>query len=152
VDAKVRRHFCGQLSGGTAQSQEMLKHESVDVNLTDKDSRTPLSWAAEKGQPTIIRELLKHKSADPNLTDKDGRTPLLWATVSGHSSVVQTLQKHKSVDATCLQSILIPNSCRNLESQDDIQLLESPPLYIYKANGSRVNAPFNLSRQKGEKD
>lgn len=57
----------------------------------DKDSRTPLSWAAQSGYEAVARLLLE-KGA--NIEAKDSqtdRTPLSWAAENGHEAVVSLL-------------------------------------------------------------
>ena len=58
----------------------LLDTGEVDVNWKDKDGRTPLSWAAEKGCETIVKLLLDTGKVDVDWKDRDGRTPLSWAT------------------------------------------------------------------------
>jgi len=66
-----------------------LQHEA-DVNTADKNWRTPLSFAAERGYESIVITLLQHK-ADVNTADKNWRTPLSFAAERGYESIVITL-------------------------------------------------------------
>ncbi|KAI0533882.1 hypothetical protein GGR58DRAFT_516571 [Xylaria digitata] len=54
-------------------------------------SRTPLSWAAEKGHEAVVRLLLK-RGADFQTKDTYGRTPLSLAVRKRHEAVVQPLR------------------------------------------------------------
>ncbi|EXL94654.1 ankyrin repeat-containing domain protein [Fusarium oxysporum II5] len=49
------------------------------LNHPDKDGRTPLSWAAEKGDPYVVKWLLDQPGIELNSKCKSGRTPLFWA-------------------------------------------------------------------------
>jgi ankyrin repeat protein len=58
----------------------LLATEGVNPDSKDKDGRTPLSWAAEKGHKVSVKILLsKIDSVNPNVRDKYGHTPLWWA-------------------------------------------------------------------------
>lgn len=68
-----------------------LASGQVDVNLADtKRARTPLSWAAEKGDEAVV-QLLLDRGAATEAVDNSGRTPLSWAAEKGHEAVVQLL-------------------------------------------------------------
>ncbi|PCD33647.1 hypothetical protein AU210_009867 [Fusarium oxysporum f. sp. radicis-cucumerinum] len=49
------------------------------LNHPDRDGRTPLSWAAEQGDPTVVEWLLNQPGIELNSKCKLGRTPLFWA-------------------------------------------------------------------------
>ena len=51
----------------------------VDVNLPDKDGRTPFSHAAAKGRSDIVQLLLGAAGIDVDVKDKLGRTTFAWA-------------------------------------------------------------------------
>jgi ankyrin repeat protein len=59
----------------TEKAAAML--HSGDVNIKDKDGRTPLMWAARDGFPELVKGLLA-KGAKVNAEDYKGRTPLIW--------------------------------------------------------------------------
>jgi ankyrin repeat protein len=65
----------------------------------DTHSRTPLSWAAERGHEGVVTLLLATEKADADSKDSDGRTPLSWAAGSGHEAVVTLLLATEKVDA-----------------------------------------------------
>ena len=70
----------------------LLPHAPMDiVNLVDKDCRTLLSWASEKGHEAVVNLLLKIGKADVNLKDNCRRTALSWASEKGHEVVVNLL-------------------------------------------------------------
>ena len=63
--------------------------------MPDDNSRTLLSWAAEKGHEAVVQLLLESK-VDVNAKDMYGRTPLLCAAKKGHKAIVQLLLKSKA--------------------------------------------------------
>ena len=78
----------------------LLDTGEVDVDWKDKDGRTPLSWAAEKGREAIVKLLLDTGKVDVDWKDRDGRTPLSWAVggmplsrvaENGHEAVAKLL-------------------------------------------------------------
>ena len=57
----------------------------VNVNSTDKDSRTPLSYAAETGNTEVLKILCRQPKVDVYIEDKDGHPPSWWADQHGRS-------------------------------------------------------------------
>jgi ankyrin repeat protein len=57
----------------------LLQIGKVDVNSRDKSGRTPLSWAAEKGDETLVKLLLESGKVDVDSKNNSGQTPLFWA-------------------------------------------------------------------------
>ena len=79
-----------QLSQGHYKSKEasvlvaqLLLRRGVDVNVRDKDRRTPLHVASNYGELEIVRLLLDH-DADANAKDADGESPLHSVSSSTH--------------------------------------------------------------------
>jgi ankyrin repeat protein len=72
--------------------------EKVDIDSGDTDGRTPLSWAAEKGNEAVVKLLLETGQVDVDSKDTDGRTPLLWAAEKGNEAVVKLLLETGKVD------------------------------------------------------
>lgn len=69
----LHRTYCGIQSPNMAQS--ILQTRRDDIDLTDMQGRTLLSWAAERGDSQTISLLLR-RGADPNKRDNRGRAPL----------------------------------------------------------------------------
>ncbi|KAK4232662.1 ankyrin repeat-containing domain protein, partial [Achaetomium macrosporum] len=74
----------------------LLGTGKVDVNATDNNGRTPLSWAAGNGHEAVVKLLLGTGKVDVNAKDKVyGLTPLSWAAERGHEAVVKLLRSVK---------------------------------------------------------
>jgi len=77
----------------------------VNVNATDPQGRTALSYAAELGDAQMAKELLDARAA-PDQRDKLGNVPLHWAANNGRTEVLKVLlAAHATVDATDRQGI-----------------------------------------------
>jgi ankyrin repeat protein len=62
-----------------------------DVNITNSEKRTPLSFVAEHGDITTTRRLLQATTVDIYGEDIYHPSPLSWAAKMGHSTVVDLL-------------------------------------------------------------
>ncbi|KAK9444473.1 Ankyrin repeat-containing domain protein [Metarhizium brunneum] len=60
------------------------------LELEDANRRTPLSYAAERGEIDAVSGLL-NKAASYQAVDALGRTPIFWAAIQGHDSVIKEL-------------------------------------------------------------
>ncbi|RJE24666.1 Ankyrin repeat protein [Aspergillus sclerotialis] len=67
--------------------------EAYDVNLRDDQGRTPLSYAAERGQEDTVKLLLDH-DAQLDSEDRYCRTPLSSAAYTGRESIVKLLLEY----------------------------------------------------------
>jgi ankyrin repeat protein len=94
---------------------KLLLEKEVDVNVLDKNGKTPLHWAAgRRGYDSIVKLLLE-KGVDVNVLDKNGWTPLHYTAESGEYTTVKLLLK-KGADV-------------NAQTKDG-----KTPLYLAEAN------------------
>jgi hypothetical protein len=71
---------------------------SINVDLKDKNGRTPLSLAAGNGHEAVVKLLIETGKVDVDSKDKYGQTPLSWAASNGHEAVVKLLVETGKVD------------------------------------------------------
>ncbi|KAK5991494.1 Serine/threonine-protein phosphatase 6 regulatory ankyrin repeat subunit B [Cladobotryum mycophilum] len=73
--------------------------QGQNLNSKDSHSRTPLFWAAETGQESVVRLLLADNRVEPDGKDSIYiQTPLSWAAERGHTAVVKLLLEKDGVD------------------------------------------------------
>ncbi|KAL2791940.1 ankyrin repeat domain-containing protein 66 [Daubentonia madagascariensis] len=81
--------------------RKILKKGLCDPNYKDVDwnDRTPLHWAAIRGQMEVVHLLIEY-GARPCLVTDVGWTPAHFAAESGHLNVLRTLHAlHAAIDA-----------------------------------------------------
>jgi len=79
----------------TYQRLEMTKlllesNDKAIMNLGDKNSLTPLHYAAERGF-TVVMQLLVDRGVDKDIADNNGFSPYLWAVVAGQEAAAANL-------------------------------------------------------------
>ncbi|KIE02727.1 Ankyrin repeat protein, partial [Metarhizium majus ARSEF 297] len=127
----------------------------------DKDSRTPLSWAAQSGYEAVARLLLE-KGA--NIEAKDSqtdRTRLSWAAENGHAAVVRLLldkgantetkdsQRGRTPLARAVENAHEAIICILLDKGADIEIINTSgwtPLLLCAKNGHEAVVKLLLER------
>ena len=69
----------------------LLEANKWDVQATDFDGKTAISWAARIRHEGVVRVPLEQKDADPDKADRWNRTPLSRDAGNGHEGVVKIL-------------------------------------------------------------
>ena len=77
-------------AAGQEKAAQMLVSEGADINLKDKEGRTPLFYAAENGQTALIRQLVR-MGANPNETDVYGKNVFIAAAEGQSIPAMQQL-------------------------------------------------------------
>lgn len=76
---------------GNLDAVESLLAKHANPNIQDKNGRTPLSYAAEKGHSDIIKALLATPNIQVDKADNKGRTPLSYTAEKGRFDIIDTL-------------------------------------------------------------
>ena len=79
---------CLRLRKGSVR--DMISSCGGDVNVSDSTGRTPLSWAAQRGDIEMMRQCLE-AGANINKPDFSQKTPLHWAVLDHSFEAVQLL-------------------------------------------------------------
>ncbi len=74
---------------------QLLVRAKASVDLRDRDGRTPLWHAAERGDLPVVEALLA-SGADPSIEDARGMTPAWAAQRAGHYTVVLVIERHRT--------------------------------------------------------
>jgi ankyrin repeat protein len=61
----------------------LIETRKVDLDATDNNGRSPLSWAAESGGQAVMELLIETGKVDVDLKDNSGRSPLSWGQGNG---------------------------------------------------------------------
>ena len=69
----------------------LLTEKGIDPDYRDKNGKTALFYAADKGYTEIVERLLATRRVNPNITDQRGHTPLSLAVRGGHGDIVAKL-------------------------------------------------------------
>ena len=69
----------------------LLETDKWDVQATDFNGNTAISWAARRGHEGVVRVLLELSDVNLHKADKWCRTPLLLAAENGHEGVMRIL-------------------------------------------------------------
>ncbi len=80
------------VSKGELSKAKDFISKGADVNIKNKDGKTPLHIAVENNYEDIVKLLLQ-KNADVNAKDNNGNTPLHIAVEKGNYFVIKELLK-----------------------------------------------------------
>lgn len=73
------------------QTLSLLINAGADVNAQDRNGKTPLHHAVERGCFALVQQLLVY-SSNPNLQDEKGRTPLHYAVFNNDLQIINLLR------------------------------------------------------------
>lgn len=142
----------------------VLIRAGADINVQDSSGKTPLMWAAAKGQINIINKLI-NAGAHLNNQSETGWTALTWAAYSGNKeTIIALLQANAdpyimSFDAQAIRDILLKRGCQCSEIESNITyaektfdsiLQEKYPMLLQDSEIQKALADYD-EREKKEK-
>jgi ankyrin repeat protein len=152
--------------------EAVLKYQlekGENPNQTDDNGRTPLSWAAEELQETVVKLLLAQNEVDVNSRDWGGRTPLMNVVESMRFSFFldRTSVNEKGVTKEAIVTLLlsrndirvnITDHCgRTLlllaverENVEVVKLLISRSDIDVNARDDRYRTPLSMAAKLGD--
>ncbi|KAI2503197.1 serine/threonine kinase [Fragilaria crotonensis] len=86
-------------SGHVEVVRELLRNNTVDVNLRTVGGSAAIHMASEDGHVEVVRELLRNSTVNVNLRSVSGSTALIYASQNGHVEVVRELLRNNTVNA-----------------------------------------------------
>ena len=99
VDSLHRTALKSSIQMGHNEITSILVKNGADCNVKDNVYlRTPLHWAALKGNGQIV-ELMLNNNADINAVDSSRHTPLYYAGKYGHKTAAELLLKYNAKTA-----------------------------------------------------
>ncbi|KAF1951670.1 ankyrin [Byssothecium circinans] len=101
--------------------ESILDNDTSNLNKLDNQNKTPLMWAAARGDCENVGTLLEY-DASTKPKDKEGRTALSWAAWSGSSGC-----------ATCVRRLLEHGADTNIK---DTRAYESPLHWALKGDNT----------------
>jgi len=125
---------CASLFGIDEIAAELVEVEGCDINQIDITSKTPLLWAACKGNQGAVEILLERDDVNPDKPNMYDQTPLYYAAENGHEKVVEILLGREDVG---------PN-------RSDV--LDRTPLYCAASRGHEGVVKMLLGRNDVEPD
>lgn len=141
---------CGLLE--YASIRDLQEVQYYNVNLADKERRSPISYAAGNGHFEITKLLLQH-GANAHLPDLYGRTPLSWAAGGGHFSTVRLFLSPKyNVDANSqdgLGQTPFLWACANGHSQVVAMMLARHDIFPAYPTDYNGNSPLAVAAANG---
>ncbi|KAF2846179.1 ankyrin [Plenodomus tracheiphilus IPT5] len=72
--------------------ESILENDTSSINKADNQNKTPLMWAAGRGDCVKVAKLLEY-GASTTSKDREGRTALSWAAWSGSSGCAGCVRK-----------------------------------------------------------
>ncbi|KAJ5947319.1 hypothetical protein N7466_000334 [Penicillium verhagenii] len=76
----------------------LLRCPRINVNLQDRNNRTPLIFAVAVGNSEILKRILAREDLNINLQDYQGRSAIFYAAQSGDTDITQLLMQTGRVD------------------------------------------------------
>ncbi len=117
----------GAIKSGDTAATELLAAPGLDIDYTDSNGKTALTYAIKLGREKTIDMLLK-KGANPNLGDIYKNPPALYAVIKKRYDLLKKLVEHGA----------------NIDARNAFKVT---PLYAALANGDTQSVNFLLEKK-----
>ena len=98
-------HIAAEM-GNVQLSELVASHRECDINLQDKEGKTPLHIATESISEfsVLLIQTLNHKQFNPNIQDCKGNTPLHLAIMHNNSSAIDLILRNEQINPNILNN------------------------------------------------
>lgn len=93
-DRYVQPLIAASANGHVGALRVLLDARGIEINLCDRDGRTALSFAVERGDERLVEMLLTTKGIDARSSDKGGRRPHHYLSCGEKSAILKLLADH----------------------------------------------------------
>jgi ankyrin repeat protein len=100
----------------------LLRDSRMDVNATDSEGRTPLSYSASNDDCRPLSVLLRRNDIEINMSDCRGRTPFWFAVSGGNKAAVKKFLDDARLDPNLSSAVFSPLAIA--AAGDSLELLE----------------------------
>ena len=134
---------------GDSRFVQLILNTEISRNNLDSSGRTPLMYAAHKGDAVIVRQLLEH-GCDPDVeTPKTWRTAAWYAAAGGDPGTLRLLLKDSVVNQSDRDGRPMLSVAAGVGSVESVQLLlDAGAAPNYLDNEQRT--PLHYAAQKGQ--
>merc|ERR1719247_3022862 len=101
----ARAHRSTQVTTAQDLCAKILAHELVDVEAKDREGKTALHYAAERGYRMMCAKIIAQPRINLQEVDNEGRTPLAYAMEGGHVRVVELLVSREDCDISVARDL-----------------------------------------------
>ena len=119
----------------------LLKHDDIDVNISNDDSDTPLHYAIRYSRVIAnIKEILLHKSIDLNKTSK-GKSPLMIALYYSSIEITNLILFQKGIQINQSGVVVLHilclffSACYNGDFNTILMIISHPIIFIMLSIG-----------------
>ncbi len=126
----------------------LLRSKRADINVLNRKGVSPLSIAAQRGNPSIVERLIKN-GAEVNVEGYNGATALIQASHFGYVHIVKVLLRaNADVDKRNFKGTTAIMRASQEGKEEVVRVLSEAGADINRRNNERMNA-LMLASQRG---
>ena len=136
--------------------QLLLAQDNIAVNISGKDSWTPLYTACFLGFDKGVELLLNHPGIDVNQSS-GGDTPLYQAAWKGYDGIVKLLLQQRNIDVNAEENRVDGETALFVAAsygRDKVvqHILEHPAVQVNKVDRTNKATPLHIASQHGHEE